>query len=496
MGQMSEQSLKSKVLNGAVWSLVTKLSMKLFSFIVTLVLARLLTPSDYGIISLLTIFISIASTFAESGFGRALVQKKDIKSVDYNTVFYTSLVVSGLVYSLLFVTAPYIARFYDNESLIPIMRVLSVSVVFNAINGVQSAELQRSLRFKESFKITTISAVWSAIVGISLAFAGYGPWAIVWSQVASGIATTIGYWTFIAWRPAIEFSFASLKASWGYGWKLTLSGLLDTASRNLASLIIGKLYTKEDLAFVDKGKSVPYLAMDIVNSAFSSVMFPSLAKLQGDRLRFLNAMRKMIQYSTFVVFPVMFGVASCAEPIVLLMFGGQWLPIVPYVQIACIEFAYWPLTCINLSAVNALGRSDLYLRMEIFKKVVTLTLLAATIRFGVFWFVLISAVVSVPISFVVNAWPCHRIIGYRIGMQLADIMPTTVCCLIMSGVVFGVNMLMGVSSPFVLFALVPIGGLVYWAACRLVGVRAMAEIFDLMACRLPSRFQKYRRIFC
>ena len=493
---MAVVSLRNKVLHGAAWSLVTKLSMKLFSFFVTLVLARLLTPSDYGTISLLTIFISIASTFAESGFGRALIQKKEIRSVDYNTVFYTSLVVSGVVYAILFGTASSIARFYDNESLIPIMRVLSLSIVFNAINGVQSAELQRSLRFKESFKITMLSSVGSAIVGIAFAFAGYGPWAIVWSQMASGIATTIGYWMFIAWRPALEFSFVSLKATWGYGWKLTLSGLLDTASRNLSSLFIGKLYTKEDLAFVDKGKSIPYLAMDIVNAAFGSVMFPSLAKLQDDLLRFRNAMRKMMRWSTFVVFPVMFGVACCAEQLVLLMFGDQWVPIVPYVQIACLEFASWPLACINLSAVNAIGRSDLYLKMEILKKVVGLALLFATIRLGVFWFVFISAVVSVPICFVINAWPCHKIVGYRLVMQLADVMPTTVCCLIMSVAVMGLNLVVRVKSPWMLLAQVPIGVLAYWAACRLVGLQAMGEIYDLIACKLPAPCQKFRRLFC
>lgn len=490
-------SLTNKVLNGAAWSFATKLFMKLFSFFVTLVLARLLTPSDYGTISLLTIFISIASTFAESGFGRALIQKKEIKSVDYNTVFYTSLVVSGLVYAILFCSASSIARFYDNESLIPLMRVLSVSIIFHAINGVQSAELQRSLRFNELFKITMLSSLGSAIVGIALAFAGRGPWAIVWSQVASGVATTIGYWMFIAWRPAMEFSFASLKATWGYGWKLTLSGLLDTASRNLSSLFIGKLYTKEDLAFVDKGKSVPYLAMDIVSATFGSVMFPSLAKLQDDLLRFRNAMRKMIRWSTFVVFPVMFGVACCAEQLVLLMFGNQWLPIIPYVQIACIEFASWPLSCINLSAVNAIGRSDLYLKLEILKKVIGLTLLFATIRLGVFWFVFISAVVSVPICFIINAWPCHKIVGYRFMMQLADVIPTTVCCLIMSLAVMGINVLVRVKSPWMLLAQVPIGALTYWAACRLIGLQAMSEIYDLMAGKLPVPYQKKLRIlFC
>ena len=329
---MSE--LKGKVIRGTVWAMLERFSNQLVLFIVSLILARLLSPQDYGTVALLGIFTAIAGVLVTSGFGNALIQKKNADELDYNSVFYFSLVLSGLMYMVLFFSAPHIANFYEIDELCPILRVTAFTLVFNAINSIQNAELHRKLLFHLSFRISLISTIAAAVVGISMAYLGYGPWALVWSCITGGVAGVITRWFFIAWRPRLMFSFGALGPLFRYGWKMMVSALLDTGVNNLYGLIIGKFYSRADLAFVNKGRHAPELLMNNVNGTLATVTFPALSQMQDDRIRVREAMRRMMICSSFVVFPLMAVSAVAAERVIPFLYGDQWSESVPYMQLA------------------------------------------------------------------------------------------------------------------------------------------------------------------
>ena len=485
--------LSRKVAIGAVWATFEKLSMKVFTFLVTLVLARLLTPTDYGTVALLYIFTSIAGTLADAGFGRALVQKKNATEEDFNSVFYISLAMAGVLYAIMFFAAPAIARFYDTPCLMGITRVTSISLFFHAINGVQGAELSRKLLFNHSFKINLISAVFSATTGIILAFLGYGPWALVWNSIAAGVGSTIAYWYFIAWRPKLMFSWKSVRELFSFGWKMSLSGLLDSVFSNLRGLCIGKFYSKADLAFVDKGQALPAVGMDVITGTIMKVSFPALAQLQDDKVIFRDAVRRMIQCSTFFVFPTMAGFALLSDRLIPLLFGEQWIPSVPYAQLACLSFALYPLHVINLQALTAMGRSDLFLFLEIGKKLLSVAILLLSIRKGVFFLMLMYAFVSSPLSLIINSWPNRKLMGYTIFQQIRDVMPTVAISSIMCGVVYALRKFCLVTGLWVaygdwlLIPLVTAGFSVFFVLAVMFRVQALIAYVVLL--RLMPRFR-------
>ena len=440
------RNLKHQVVKGAVWAMLEKLGLQAVHFGVTLVLARLLTPTDYGTVALLSIFLGIAGSLSDCGFGRALVQKKNATDADFNSVFYISMVLSGIMYASLFCCAPLIAQMYKTPELCPILRVLGAMLLLNCINSVQNAELNRKLLFKLSFKISLIQAMVSAGVGISLAYLKYGPWALVWSQVGGGVAGTISRWFIIAWRPKFMFDWGALGQLFSFGWRMSLSGLLDSAYSNLSGALIGKFYTKADLAFVDKGKALPGVGMGMITGPLMRVSFPAMAQLQDDYSKARDAMRRMIQCSTFVVFPAMVGCAVCTETLIPLMFGNQWIPSIPYMQIICFSMAFYPFHVINLQTIAALGRSDLFLKLEIIKKIYGLILLALSLPHGVFCFVAVGAFVSCPLSLIVNSWPNRKLLKYTIAQQIMDVLPTAAISFAMGGVVWLSSWVLAVSG--------------------------------------------------
>lgn len=435
------QSIKQKVVKGTVWALLERMSAQVVGFLVTLVLARLLSPSDYGTVALLTIFISIAGVLVDSGLGQSLIQKKEATELDFNSVFYLSIFASLVMYVVLFFAAPLIASFYKTQELIPILRVTSITLIFNAINSVQNAELSRKMLFNLSFRISLISIVPSAVVGIGCAFMRLGAWALVWQSFTFGLIGVISRWFIIAWRPKLMFSFSALKGLWRFGWKMAASGLLDTFFVNLHGLLIGRIYSKSDLAFVQKGGHLPSLVMDNINGTLGRVAFPALAQMQNEPARLREAMRKMIKSSLFLVLPLMVGLSVCANDVILLLFGQQWLPAVPYVMIACFSKALWPFHTINLQAMTAMGRSDIFLKLEIIKKILVLVVVFLFYKQGVFWFMLSSAVILGPIGVLINSWPNKKLLGYSIAMQLKDVSGMLVLSLVMGGVIFGSSVL-------------------------------------------------------
>ena len=426
---MSNQSLKSKVAKGAVWTLMEKLSTQIVGFIVSMVLARLLTPNDYGTVALTAIFFAVAGVLVDGGFGNALIQKKDADDLDFNSVFYLNVALSIVAYIAMFFAAPCIAHFYDAPELVLIVRVSSLCFIFNAINAIQNAELTKKMLFHLSFKVSLITCFTSAVCGVTLASIGFGVWALVWSSLITGIVGVIARWFIIAWRPKLIFSVSRLKPLFSYGWKMALSGLLDSVFRELNGLLIGKFYSRADIAFVNKGRSLPLLAMNEVDATLGRVSFPALVLLQNDRQKLREAMRRMMRCSTFLVFPMMVGVACCAHSTIRLLYGERWMPAVPYMMLACFTYALWPFHTINLKGIMALGRSDVFLILEIIKKALVLIVIVSAFHLGVFTWMAISAFALGPLSVIINSWPNRRLLQYSIGMQLMDVLPSAlVCC--------------------------------------------------------------------
>ena len=340
MGEMSNQSLKSKVAKGAVWTLMEKLSTQAVQFVVGMVLARLLTPNDYGTVALTAIFFAVAGVLVDGGFGNALIQKKDADDLDFNSVFYLNFVLSVVAYIALFFAAPWIADFYKTPELKNIVRVSALCFFFNAVNAIQGAELTKKMLFHLSFRISLITCFTSAICGITLAFLGFGVWALVLTSLITGFVGVVARWFIIAWRPRLMFSFSRLKPLFSYGWKMAFSGLLDSVFRELNGLLIGKFYSRADIAFVNKGRSLPQLTMDQVDSTLGRVSFPALVFLQDDKIKLREAMRRMMRCSTFLVFPLMVGVAVCSWSCIRLLYGEKWTPAVPYMMLSCFTLPF------------------------------------------------------------------------------------------------------------------------------------------------------------
>ena len=444
---MSEQSLKSKVAKGAVWTILEKLSTQAVSFVVAMVLARLLTPEAYGTVALTGIFFAVAGALVDGGFGNALIQKKDADELDYNSVFYLNVALSILAYAAMFFAAPSIARFYKTPELVAIVRVSAICFIFNAVNAVQNAELTKKMLFHLSFRVSLITCFTSAICGVTLAFLGFSVWALVWASLSAGLAGVIARWFIIAWRPKLMFSTRRLKSLFSYGWKMAVSGLLDALFRNLNGLLIGKFYSKSDLAYVNKGYSIPRLAMNEVDATLGRVSFPALVLLQDDKVKLRDVMRRMIQCSTFLVFPLMVGIALCSYSILRLLYGSQWTPAAPYMMLACFAFALWPFHTINLKGIMAVGRSDVFLKLEVIKKLAYILVVVSAFKLGVLPWMMISAFVLGPFSVIVNAWPNKKLLDYTIGMQLRDVFPTALVCIAEAVVVFGIDIVCNLLKP-------------------------------------------------
>ena len=423
---MSTNSIGSKVATGAMWTLMEKLSTYMVGFVVSMVLARLLTPNDFGTVALMTIFFSVASALVDGGFSSALIQKKNADELDFNSVFYLNVSLSILAYCVLFLCAPVISRFFDGEELTLIIRVSAVSLIFNSINAIQNAELIKKMQFHLSFRVTLITSISSAVSGITLAFMGYGVWALVCSSLSACVIGAIARWFIVSWRPRLLFSWHRLRPLFVYGWKMAASELLNQVFVHLNGLLIGKFYSKTDLAFVNRGNSLPRLAMGQIDETLGRVSFPALVMMQDDRERLQGAMRRMLRMSTFLVFPIMTGLAFCSHSILRLLYGPQWIQAAPYMMLACFTFALWPLHTINIKGMLAVGRSDILFKLEIIKKALALFVILISFRLGLFVFMATTAFFLGPISFLLNAWPNRKLLNYTLRMQIHDVTPAII----------------------------------------------------------------------
>ena len=491
-------SLKKKAAKGAAWVMLEQLCVQGFNFGLGVVLARLLTPEDYGSVALVMVFITVAQTLVASGLGQALVQKKDADDLDFTTVFFLSLGVATLLYVVLFCAAPFVAAFYKIDELGLVLRILALNLILFAVNSVQSAELFREMRFDVSFRISLVTSLASAVVGLSLAFGGFGVWALVWSSVLSNASGVVARWFFIRWRPRLAFSAARLKPLYRFGWKLMASSLIYASLNNLYGVLIGRFYSRADLAFVNKGRNLPDLCKNNLNVALTESSFPALARMQDEPDRLLEAVRRLMAINVFVVFPTMMFLLLVSRDLILFLYGPQWEPCVVYMQIACAGAALAALGGVHNVAALSVGLSGLLLKVVVFRSILAIAVLCACLSHSVLLWVAIDSVVGVFVALTVYPWIGKSRIGYRYRMQLADVLPTMLLFAAVSAPVWAIGLVVPGEGFWSLFARLALRAVLaatlFLGGAFLLRLRALREISSLVSPRIESWFPAWSRV--
>lgn len=479
---MNNENQRNKIINSLIWKFAERISAQAITFAVSIILARLLDPSDYGVIAIVLVFMSIADVFATAGFGNALIQKKDADNIDFNSVFYFNICFSIIIYLVIYFSSSYISNFYNIPILKDALIVAALRIPIAAINSVQYAYISKNMQFKSFFYGTLAGTMFSAFIGIIMAYCGYGIWALIGQYLSHCIVNTIILSFVINWHPQIIFSFNRLKKLFHFGWKLLLSGLLDTGYNSCNSLLIGKFYTPADLAFFETGQKFPLVIVNNINTSISSVLFPALASEQDKPELIKLHIRKSIQISSYIMWPMMLGIAACADNIVNLVLTDKWLPAVPYLQIACITYGLWPIHTANLQAINAMGRSDIFLKLEIVKKVIGITALLISIQYGIL-VVAITYLITGMIATFINSYPNKFLLKYSYYEQIKDILPSFLLALIMC-ILIKILPIDGISILFGLVLKIIIGIIIYFS----LSIIFKNEAFEYMAKIMKERF--------
>ena len=471
-------SLKSKTLHGLFWSFCERFSEQGIQFVISIILARLLLPEQFGLIAMLTIFMAIAESFIDSGFGSALIQKKNATHADECSIFYFNILVGCLVAGLLCLAAPWIAAFYNQPILTMLTRVLSLNLIINSFGLIQSSLLTRHVDFKTQLKVSVIATLLSGIIGITMAYRGFGVWSLVAQSLSTNLFRTTLLWIFHRWRPALRFSLTSLRTMFAFGSKLLLSGLFDRFFQNIYSLVIGKIFTPAALGFYSRAQRLQELPVQNIQSSVSRVTFPVFSSIQEDKPRLKRGVRKALMTLAMVNFPMMIGLAVVAKPLVLVLLTDKWLPCVPYLQLFCAVGMLYPLQAINLNVLKAQGRSDLFLKLEIFKKVLVVVAILITYRWGILS-LLVGQIVTSVLSYFLNTHYTGKLLRYPITQQIRDIMPSLILATMMGGAISMFHYVPISSDMLLLLVQIIAGILIYLLLCRLCHIPSFMEVIAL-----------------
>lgn len=461
----SFNNMSSKATSGLLWTFLERFGAQCVTLIVSIILARLLDPVVFGTVAIVTVFMEILNVFIDSGLGNALIQKKDADDIDFSSVFYFNIFMCIALYLVLFFLAPLISRFYGMAELTDIIRVMGLSLIVSGVRNIQRAFVSRKLQFKRFFFATIGGTLGAAVLGIWMAYRGFGVWALVAQGLFNNVVGTVILWLTVKWRPKRVFSFTRFRGLFSFGWKLLVSDLINTVYNNLRQLIIGKMYTTQSLAMYNRGYMIPNVFVININSAIDSVLFPVMSSAQDD-VNVVRAMtRRSIRISSYIMWPVMMGIAACSTPLVSILLTDKWLPCVPFLIIFCISYAFLPLQTANLNAIKALGRSEIYLKLEIIKKIVGFAILAATMWFGPLVMAASNLLFAV-INYLINAFPNRKLLNYSYGQQIMDAAPPMLLSAFMFGIVYCVRFL-ELSNWLTLIIQIPLGVLIYVGGTKL-----------------------------
>lgn len=454
-----------------IWKFAERCGTQLVYIVLFVVLARLLDPSDFGVISLCMVFITILQVFADSGLATALIQKLNPDRLDYSTVFYTNMVISAFLYLVMSLASPWIADFYHMPELTTLIRALSLVLIANGLANVQQAYVSKHMIFKRFFYSNLGASVSSAIIGIGMAYSGYGIWSLVAQQLVNRFGSCAILWLTVPFRPLLAFSFARLKSLFSFGSKLLISALISSGYDQLIQLVIGKVFSPSDLAYVNQGQKFPQLIVSNIDATINSILLPTMSSEQHNRQRVHDITRRAIKTSIFIMAPLMMILAFSSDTVVRFVLTDKWLPCVPFLCIFCIDYMFWPVHTANLNAINAMGRSDIFLKLEIIKKIVGIVVLCISIRYGIFAMVL-SGLFTGICSQVINSWPNKELLHYSYPDQVKDFLPSVILAALAGAVSFGIGFLEIPLFPKLLMQGIG-GGISYLALCILFRIDSL-----------------------
>ncbi len=475
---MSEQSLKDKTVKGGIWSAIDYIARYGISFVVGIILARLLTPDDYGLIGIIAIFITLFNYIVDGGLGAALIRKLDTDDDDYSTLFIANFIISVFLALLLIVIAPFVAIFFEREQLTLMTQVMSVIVIFDSLSIVQKVRLTKNVDFKTQTKVSVSAAIISGTIGISMAYFGFDVWALVGQQISSSLFNTVFLWIYNKWRPRLVFRLERFKEMWKFGWKLLVSSIIGSLWDNLYSVIIAKNYSTVTLGHYSRANQFASLCPSTINSVIQRVSYPVLCSFQKDYAQLKQAYSRIIRVAMLPSFVLALGLAACAESFIEVLIGEQWLPCVPYLQILCFSLMLYPLHALNINVLQVVGRSDLTLILRIVKTALATIPLLLGIFFNIYYMLWGSVFVGF-VSYLVNAYFPSKLISYTMKEQLLDILPSFLISVTMAAIVYALSFV-SMSVYLKLFVQILVGGSVTIILCEVTKLYEYLELKQMV----------------
>lgn len=479
------ETVRNKAIKGAGWSFADNIINQGITFLVGLVLARLLTPEEYGLIGIITIFTSLFNSIVDSGFSNALIRKNDAKDIDYNTVFITNMVLSVVLFLILFFCASAISRFFNQPQLLPLTKVMASIVIINAFAIIQRAIFVKNVDFKTQTKVSVISSISSGVIGVVMAVLGYGVWSLVGQQISRQLLNSVFLWGYSNWYPKLQFSVKSFKELFSFGWKLLVSGLIDTVWKDIYQVVIGKCYNADTLGQYTRAQQFGSIFSSNLTSVVQRVSYPVLSQIQDDKARLKYAYQKVIKVTMLITFSCMLGLCAIAEPMILTLIGRQWLPAVPFLQIICLQMMLYPLHAINLNMLQVQGRSDLFLKLEIIKKIIAIGPLLLGIFVNIYW-MLWSSVMTSCFAYYLNAFYSGRFLNYSIGEQLKDILPSFGVAAVMSVLVLSISFF-SLPAELLLMIQLLVGFIIVLGLCEIFKLDSYIEIKGIVLSYINKR---------
>lgn len=475
---MAEQGLKDKTVKGVGWSAIDNIVQSTVSFIVSIVLARLLSPDDYGLLGLILIFTAVGNTIISGGFFNALIRKKDVKEIDYNTVFIVNLVVSLFLYALIYFCSPYIARFFGRDELVSLTRVSSLGMIIGALAIVQRARLTKRIDFKSQTKITLIASVSSGIIGVMMALRGFGVWALVAQDLVNRTLTTVLLWFFNKWVPKLLFSKQSFSELFGFGWKVMVASVIDTAWKEMYQVVVGKFYSPATLGQYTRSKTFSQLFSGNLTSVIQRVTYPVLSDIQNDKTRMVDAYRRIIKTTMFITAISMFALGAISEPLLYCLIGPKWHEAALYLPLICLSGSLYPLNAINLNMLQIQGRSDLFLGLEVIKKVILLAPLFVGAFIGIMPMLYVNLVTGL-VCYFLNSYYSGKLLGYTSWMQLKDVTPSYGVATVVALSVYFLKYL-PLSNWVILPMQLMLGTVVFFVVCKVTRIEEYDEIKEII----------------
>lgn len=480
-------SLRKSALSGMFWTFIQQMSTQGIAFVVSIILARILLPSEFGLIALLTVFIAIGNELVKSGLSQSLIRTENPSDEDFSTVFYFNMVISCLMYAIMYISAPYIAKFYNEPLLIDITRVYCLTFIVNALSIIQNTRLTKDLDFKKQTIINIPSLIIGSSVGIIMALNGYGVWSLVWSAVVRSVALTIQLWWWSPWTPILKFSAEKIKIHLNYGYKLTISAVINTLFKDIYTIIIGKFFDPMQVGFYNRANTLKQMPVQNFSTMLSKVSFPLFSKIQNDDVKLKSAYKKIMQMSIFLIAPTLLIMAALAEPLFRFILTAKWLPAVPYFQILCVGGILYPIHAYNLDILTVKGRSDLFLKLEILKKIIVLIVVSISFQWGIYGLLYGSVFLSI-FMLLINTYFTGKFLNYKLIQQLYDIVPTILIAFIAAASVYGIDFLL--KEKFNDLVRLLIGGgfgiFTFLLMAFLIQLNSLAEIKSILNLRFSS----------